>query len=82
MGLHVLAHIYSHYRILGVEKELSQRLAELSLSYTGGAEECEGGDGLGGVRHACSGSLYGLCYNLRKKRKIGKLATRKGLLCR
>lgn len=46
MGLHVLAHIYSHNRILGVEKELSQRLAELSLSYTGGAEECEGGDGL------------------------------------
>ena len=39
--LHVLAHIDAHHGLLVVEQEVGERLGELGLAHTGGAEEQE-----------------------------------------
>ena len=42
--LHELAHVDAHHRVLVVEQELGQRLAQLGLADAGGAEEQERAD--------------------------------------
>src|SRR5450830_959965 len=57
--LHVFAHVDADHAVLVVEQHLGQRLGQLGLADTGGAQEDEAADGTAGVRHTRARPLNG-----------------------
>ena len=60
--LHVLAHVDADHRLLGVEEERRQRLAEFGLAHSGGTEEEERSDRTVRLAQASPTSPDGLAH--------------------
>ncbi|MNF70775.1 hypothetical protein D3C84_526990 [compost metagenome] len=60
MLLHELGHVDAHQRLLGIEEEFGQRLAQLGLTHPGRTEEEEGAAGPVRVGQAGAGAAHGV----------------------
>ena len=60
--LHIFRHIDTHHVALIVKQSLCQRLGQLGLAHTGGAEEEEAADGAVGVGDTCAAAQDGLAH--------------------